>query len=178
MELRLAHCSCDLARGECLFVCLFYSYTVPSSREGMRKIIYSDVPCHLFTIKARKWWSFNFKSSQTIFWFIRYKSSKTISLIKNFCRMWSFHICLDRLVSDLRRFVVFVSSNDLCRLQNDQVFCQMISKRSCLLKSNFLNFFSRLKFLFRAQLVHAKVTLSSDREYYKKDVMMIDENDQ
>jgi hypothetical protein len=52
-------------------------------------------------------------------------------------------------------------------------FCRMISKRSCLLRSNFLNFFSRLKFLFRAQLVHAKVTLSDDREYYKKDVMMM-----
>ncbi len=45
---------------------------------------------------------------------------------------WSSHICLDCFVFDLRRSVVFVSSNDLCRLQNDQVFCQVISKRSVL----------------------------------------------
>jgi hypothetical protein len=80
--------------------------------------------------------------------------------------------------------VAFVLSNDSCELQNDQVFlsndlktiksfCQMFSKRSCSLKSSFLIFFSRLSFLFRAQLVHAKVTLSSDRTYYKRDVMMM-----
>jgi hypothetical protein len=57
---------------------------------------------------------------------------------------------------------------DLCRLQNDQVFCQMISKRSNSLRSNFLNFLSQLRFLFRARFVHAIVTLNSDRRYYKK----------
>jgi hypothetical protein len=41
------------------FFFFFYnSYTVPFSREDMRGIIYSDVPCHLCTIQARKWWSF------------------------------------------------------------------------------------------------------------------------
>jgi hypothetical protein len=52
-------------------------------------------------------------------------------------------------------------------------FCQMISKRSCFLKSNFLNLFLRLRFLLCAQFVHTKVTFSSDRRYYKRDVMMI-----
>jgi hypothetical protein len=64
----------------------------------------------------------------------------------------------------LARFLLF----DLCRLQNDQIFCQMISKRSSSLKSNFLNFFSQLRFLFRARFVHAIMTLNSDREYYRK----------
>ncbi len=61
-------------------------------------------------------------------------------------------------------------SYHLCRLQNDQVFCQMISKRSSSLRSNFLNFVSRLKFLFRIQFVHAKTTFSCDRRYYKRRV--------
>ncbi len=52
-------------------------------------------------------------------------------------------------------------------------FCQMISKRSRSLRFNFLNFILRLRFLFRVQFVHTKVTLSSDRRYYKRDVMMI-----
>jgi hypothetical protein len=75
--------------------------------------------------------------------------------------------------------VAFVSSNDLCRLQNDQVFlskdlkmiksfCQMISKRSCSLRLNFLKFSSSLRYLFRAQFVHAKTTLSCDRRYYRE----------
>ncbi len=64
----------------------------------------------------------------------------------------------------LTRFLVF----DLCRLQHDRVFCQMISKRSSSLKSNFLNFLSQLRFLFRARLVHAIITLNRDRKYYKE----------
>jgi hypothetical protein len=84
------------------------------------------------------------------------------------CHLWSFHIRLVISFLICIRFVAFVSSNDLCRLQNDQVFCQMISKRSSSLRSNFLNFISRLKFLFRTQFVHAKTTLNCDRKYYKK----------
>jgi hypothetical protein len=55
----------------------------------------------------------------------------------------------------------------LCRLQDDQVFCQMISKRPSPLRSNFLNFTSLLKFLFLTQPVHAKTALSCGRGYYK-----------
>ncbi len=90
------------------------------------------------------------------------------------------------------RFVAFVSSNDSFRLQNDQVFCQiaradfktiksfcqMLFKRSCLLESNLLLFSHNRNAFFRAQPVHAKIEFSSDREYYKEDVMMlINEND-
>jgi hypothetical protein len=56
-------------------------------------------------------------------------------------------------------------SSDLKTIKS---FCQMISKRSCFLRSKFLNFFSRLRFLFRAYFVHTKVTFNSDRRYYKK----------
>jgi hypothetical protein len=49
----------------------------------------------------------------------------------------------------------------------------MISKSSYSFQSNFLIFFSQLSFLFRVQFVHVKVTLNSDRKYYKKDVMMM-----
>jgi hypothetical protein len=44
----------------------------------------------------------------------------------------------------------------------------MISNSSSFFRSNFLNFISRLKFLFRIQFVHAKTTFSCDRRYYKK----------
>jgi hypothetical protein len=67
----------------CLFVCLFYSYTVPSSREDIRRVIYSGFSCHLCTIEARKWWHddrLSFKSSSTISLINSLKSSKTIYL--------------------------------------------------------------------------------------------------
>ncbi len=107
----------------CLFVCLFNSYIVSLFRENMRRIIYNDVSCHLCTIKARKWWSFNFKSSQTISLTHSLQivegdfSDQKIFVVRNrftFVLIVSFLICV--------RFVVFVSSNSLCRLQNDQVF--------------------------------------------------------
>jgi hypothetical protein len=120
----------------------------------------------MYTIKTRKWWSFNFKSSQTIFLTHSLQIVEDDFSKQKFCNRLTFVLIVSFLICI--RFVAFVSSNDLCRLQNDQVFCQMISKRSCLFRSNFLNFVSRLKFLFRAQFVHAKVTLDSDRKYYKR----------
>ncbi len=150
----------------CLFVCLFNSYTVPPSRESMREIIYSDVPCHLCTIQARRWWSSKFQIAEDDF--SDWPSSHIVEddLIQIvICNRFTF-------VLMFRFWFAFALSRSyhLCRLQNDQVFCQMISKRSSFLRSNFLNFVSRLKFLFRTQLVHAKTTLSCDRRYYKRRV--------
>jgi hypothetical protein len=148
----------------CLFVCLFNSYIVPLSRENMRRIIYSDVSCHLCTIKARRWWSSKFQIVED-----------------DFSDWLSFHIVEDDLIQIVicNRFTFVLMSRfwfafalsrsyHLCKLQNDQVFCQMISKRSSFLRSNFLNFISLLKFLFRTQSVHAKTTSRCDREYYRK----------
>jgi hypothetical protein len=137
----------------------------------------------MYTIKTRKWWSFNFKSSQTIFLTHSLQIVEDDFLNQKFCNRFTFVLIVSFLICI--RFVAFVSSNDLCRLQNDQVFCQMISKRSVQLqndqifcqmisssssfvRSNFLNFVSRLKFLFRIQFVHAKTTFSCDRRYYKR----------
>jgi hypothetical protein len=52
----------------CLFVCLFNSYIVSFFRENMRRVIYSDFSCHLYTIKKQEDDDrLNFKSSKTIF---------------------------------------------------------------------------------------------------------------
>jgi hypothetical protein len=152
----------------CLFVCLFNSYTVPLFRENMRGVIYSGFSCHLYTIKEQEDDDrLNFKSSKTISLKLLVSNRESDYFIQS-CHLWSFHIRLVVSFLICIRFVAFVSSNDLCRSQNDQVFCQMISKRSSLFRSNFLNFISLLKFLFRAQFVHAKTTLSCDRRYYKR----------
>ncbi len=67
--------------------------------------------------------------------------------------------------------------HSLCRVRIIEWSVQT-SKRLSLLSNDhktikffqieFLNFISRLKFLFRTQLVHAKTTFSCDRKYYKK----------
>jgi hypothetical protein len=129
----------------------------------MREVIYSGFSHHLYTIKARKWWSF--------------KTSKWSFEISNRRRrfLW-FNVHCNRLT-----FVLIVSSLNLylfCRVRNESSF-QMISKTTksfssnvletiLSLRSHFLNFFSRLRFLFHDQSVHAKVTLSSDRTCYRK----------
>jgi hypothetical protein len=106
-----------------------------------------------------------------------FKSSKTIFLIQvvicnrfTFVLMFRFwfafalsHSYHRMICADFKTINSFVKWS-----QNDQVFCQMILKRSSFLRSNFLNFISRLKFLFRTQLVHAKTTFSCDRRYYKE----------
>jgi hypothetical protein len=137
----------------CLFVCLFNSYIVSLFRESMREIIYSDFSHHLYTIKARKWWSFEFSK----WWSFKISNRLTFVL---------------RLVSWCWCFVAFDLSNAMSLLSNAlktiKSFYRMISKRSNSLKSNFLKFFLWLRFLFRAHLVHAKMTLSDDREYYRE----------
>jgi hypothetical protein len=130
----------------------------------MRGIIYSDVSCHLCTIKARTWWSSKFQIVEDDF--SDWSSSHIVDddLIQVvICDRFTF-------VLMFRFWFAFALSRSyhLCRLQNDQVFCQMISKRSSSLKSNFLNFISFWKFLFLIQFVHAKTTFSCDRKYYKE----------
>jgi hypothetical protein len=99
-----------------------------------------------------------------------FKSSKTISLIH--CSLKSFHIRLDCFVSWCWCSVAFELSNAISLLSNvlktTKSFYRMISKRFSFLRSNFLKFFHWLRFLFRVHLVHAKTTLSDDREYYRK----------
>ncbi len=57
-------------------------------------------------------------------------------------------------------------------------FCQILFNQSCSLESNFLLFSHNRDAFSRAQFVHAKMRLRSDRKYYKKNVMiMISEND-
>jgi hypothetical protein len=117
--------------------------------------------------KARKWWSSQLQIVEDDF------SDQSLSQIAK--AIISFKIVIrDRFTFVLmfRFWFAFALSRSyhLCRLQNDQVFCQMISKRSSSFRSNFLNFISRLKFLFRTQSVHAKSTFSCDRRYYKKRV--------
>ncbi len=133
----------------------------------------------------------NFKTIKS---FVKWSQNDHVLLNRTFWiffHVWSFYFVLNSCTRKWHSAMIeniikktwwwwskeIVMMNDLCRLQNDQIFCQMISKRSCFLKSNFLRFFSRLKFLLRAQLVHAKMTLISDRKSYKRNVMMIDEND-
>ncbi len=129
----------------------------------MREVIYSGFSHHLYTIKARKWWSF--------------KTSKWSFEISNRRKrfLW-FNVHCNRLT-----FVLIVSSLNLyllCRVRNESSFL-MISKTTkffssnaletiLFFKSHFLNFSSRLRFLFHAQFVHAKVTLNSDRTCYRE----------
>jgi hypothetical protein len=78
----------------------------------------------------------------------------------------SYHrmICADfRTIKSFFRKISKWSSLFVKWSQNDHVF----SDRTFWIFSHFWNF------LFRAQFVRAKVTLSSDRKYYKKDVMMM-----
>jgi hypothetical protein len=113
-----------------------------------------------------------------IFW-----SSLALNRRRRFSTQWLSFVIVSHSSWLFRLWFVFAMSRSYHRMipadfKTIKSFCRKISKRSCSLRSNFLNFFSRLKFLFRAQFLHAKVTLSDDRKYYKKDVMMIDENDQ
>jgi flagellar biosynthesis protein FlhB len=93
----------------CLFICLFYSYIVSFLREDMQEVF--KVVFHIICTRYKQE---NDDRSN-------FKSSKTISLVTVvicirfiFVLIVSFLICI--------RFVPFVSSNDLCRLQNNQVF--------------------------------------------------------
>jgi hypothetical protein len=159
-----------------LFVCLFNSYIVSFFRESMRKIIYSDFSHHLYTIKARKWWSFefskwwSFKTSnrrRRFFWLTAHWNRLTFVLIVSF-------------------FDVDVLSRSNYRMR--WVFCQMFSKRLSLFiewsrndqvlsNRTFWNFFSDWDFYF--------VLISCTRKRHSamiediiENVIMIDENDQ
>jgi hypothetical protein len=132
----------------------------------MRKIIYSDFSHHLYTIKARKWWSFEFSK----WWSFKlqiveddFSDSLLTEIVSHSSWLFrSWYWCS----------VAFELSNAMSLLSNVlktiKSFCRMISKRSSLFRSNFLKFYFWLRFLFRAHLVHAKTTLSDDREYYRK----------
>jgi hypothetical protein len=87
-------------------------------------------------------------------------------------RLW---ICIYSVAFE-SSFVIMTFSNDLKTIR---FFCRMISKRLSLFVEwssidhvfsyrTFWSFFSLQRFLFRAQLVHAKTTLNCDRRYYKK----------
>ncbi len=96
-----------------------------------------------------------------------FKLSFVIVSHLSWCFVSDLHsLCRIRIIewfSDFKTIKSFVKWS-----QNDQVFCQMFSKRASSLRSNILNFISRLKFVFRIQFVHAKTTFSCDRRYYKR----------
>jgi hypothetical protein len=98
-----------------------------------------------------------------LFWIVSHSSWSS--------RFWMLMLCRVRIIDCDRVFWLW-SRNDQVFLSNvlktTKFFCQMFSKRSSFLRSNFLNFFLRLRFLFHAQLVHSKVTLSNDRKYYRQ----------
>jgi hypothetical protein len=158
-----------------LFVCLFNSYTVPFSREDMRRVIYSDFSCHLYTIKKQE-------NDDRLY----FKSSKTISLI-NSClksRKRLFHSKLSFVIVSHSSWCFVSDLHSLCRVriicadfktiksfvkwsQNDQVF----SDRTFWILFHVWSFYFVLNSCTRKR--HSAVI-----EDIIKDVLMIDENDQ
>ncbi len=110
----------------CLFVYLFNSYIVSLSRENMRRIIYSDFSCHLYTIKKQE------NDDR-----LNFKSSKTISLI-SLClksRKRLFHSKLSFVIVSHSSCYFVSDLHSLCRVRIIEWSVQT-SKRSSLLSND------------------------------------------